>query len=72
MHHSFLWTSNVDGWIISLPSQDRLMWMPQGIHEVIYDPYTTLIISQKGYAHIDFQGCNLGTKWAECYKPVLI
>ena len=67
-----LWTSTIDGWIVSLPSQDRLVWMPQGICEVIHHPYNTLVISQKGYAHINFNVCNLGTKWAECYKPVLV
>ena len=70
-HHSFLWTSTMDGWIVS-PGQDHLVWIPQGIREVIHHPYNTLIISQKGYAHIDFQGCNVGTKWAECYKPLLV
>ena len=72
MHHSVLWNSTVDGWIISLTGQDRLVWIPQGIQEIIYHPYNSLIISQKGYAHIDFQGCNVGTKWAECYKPLLV
>ena len=71
-HHSVLWTTTKDGWILSLPGQDYLMWMPQGIHEVIHHPYETLIISQKGYAYIDFQDCNLGTKWAKCYKPSLV
>ena len=69
MHSGVLWTSSMDGWIVSLPLQDRLMWIPQGIRDVIYQPYNSLIISQAGYAHIDFQGFNLGTKWAECYKP---
>ena len=70
--HGVIWTSNMDGWIVSLPGHDRLVWMPQGIREVIYHPYNTLVISQKGYAHIDFQGCNVGTKWAECYKPLVV
>ena len=69
MCHDILWTSTMDGWIVSLPIQDRLMWIPQGIQDVIYHPYNSLIISEVGYAHIDFQGCNLGTKWVECYKP---
>ena len=72
MCHSVLWFSTIDGWILSLPGQDRLVWIPQGIREVMYHPYNSLIISQKGYAHIDFQDCNLGTKWAECYKPLLV
>jgi hypothetical protein len=72
MHHGILWTSTMDGWIVSLPVRDRLVWMPQGIREVIYHPYNTLIISQEGYAHIDLQGCNIGTKWAECYKPYMV
>ena len=67
IHHDVLWTFLEDGWIVSLPVQDRLVWMPQGIREVIYHPYNTLIISPEGYAHINFQGCNIGTKWAECY-----
>ena len=57
----------MDGWIVS-PGQDYLVWIPHGIREVIHHPYNTLIISQKGYAHIGFQGCDVGTKWAECYK----
>ena len=69
MHSGVLWTSSMNGWIISLPIQDHLMWIPQGIRDVIYHPYNSLIISQAGYAHIDFQGFNLGTKWAVCYKP---
>ena len=72
IYHSVLWTSTKDGWIVSLPSQDCLMWIPQGIHEVIYHPYNILIISQKGYAHIDFQGFKVGSKWVECYKPLLV
>ena len=69
MCHDILWTSTMDGWILSLPLQDRLMWIPQGICNVLHHPYNSLIISEVGYAHIDFQGCNLGTKWVECYKP---
>jgi WD40 repeat protein len=72
IHHGVLWTFLEDGWIVSLPVQDRLVWMPQGIREVIYRPYNTLIISQEGYAQIDFQGCSIGTKWAECYKPCIV
>ena len=68
MYHGVLWTSTMDGWIVSLSGQDRLMWIPQGIREVIHHPYNILIISQEGYAHIDFQDCNVGTKWMECYK----
>ena len=69
MHHGVLWISNMDGWIVSLSIQDRLMWIPQSIHEVICYPYNSFVISQAGYAHIDFLNCNLGTKWVECYKP---
>ena len=69
MHHGVLWTSTMDGWIVSLPIQNRLMWIPQSIHGIIHHPYNSLIISQAGCAHIDFQGFNLGTKWVECYKP---
>ena len=72
MHHGVLWTSTIDGWIVSLPIQERLMWIPQAIRDIIHHPYNSLIISQAGYAHIDFQGCNLGTKWAECYKPLVV
>jgi WD40 repeat protein len=72
MLHGVLWTSTIDGWIVSLPYRDRLVWIPQGIHEVIHHPYNTLIISQQGYAHVDLQHCDLGTKWAECYKPLLV
>ena len=72
IHHGVLWTSTMDGWIVSLPNQDRLMWIPQGIREVIHHPYNILIISKNGYAHIDFQGCNVGTKWVECYKPLYV
>jgi WD40 repeat protein len=72
MHHGVLWTSTRDGWIVSLLGQYRLMWIPQGIHGVVHHPYNILIISQEGYAHIDFQGCNLGMEWKECYKPFLL
>ena len=72
MHHGVLWTSTKDGWIVSLPDHDCLMWIPQGIREVIHHPYNILIISQEGYAHIDFQGFNVGTKWVKCYKPLLV
>ena len=71
MHHGVLWTSTMDGWIVSLPGQDRLMWIPQGIREVMLHPYNIIIISQEGYAHINFQDCDIGTKWMECYKPLL-
>ena len=72
MHHGVFWTSNMDGWIVSLPIQDRLMWIPQGIRNIIHHPYNSLIISQAGYGYIDFHGCNLGTKWVKCYKPVVV
>ena len=68
MNHGVLWTSTMDGWIVSLPIQDRLMWIPQGIRNALHHPYNSLIISQGGYTHLDFQGCNFGTKWVECYK----
>ena len=70
MHQGVLWNSYMDGWIISLPGQDRLMWIPQAIREVLLHPYNIFIISQEGYAHINFQDCNIGTKWMECYKPL--
>ena len=66
------WTSTMDGWIVSLPGKDHLVWLPQGIREVIHHPYNTLVISQEGYAHINFQDCNIGIKWAECYKPLFV
>ena len=69
MHHGVLWTSTINGWIVSLPIQDRLIWIPREIRNIIQHPYNSLTISQAGYAHIDFQSCNLGTKWVECYKP---
>ena len=71
MYHGVLWTSTMDGWIVSLPGQDCLMWIPQGIREVMLHPYNINIISQEGYAHINFQDCNIGIKWMECYKPLL-
>ena len=67
-NHSVPWNSTMDGWIVSHLIQDRLMWIPQSIQNVICYPYNSLVISQAGYAHIDFQNCNLGTKWVECYK----
>ena len=67
-----LWNSTMDGWIVSLPIQDRLMWIPQAIRDVLHHPYNSLIISRAGYAHIDFHSCNLGTKWVECYKPLVV
>ena len=72
MHHDVHWTSTMDGWIVSLPDKDRLTWIPQGICKVLQHPYNTLTISRQGYAHINFQGCNIGTKWAKCYKPLLV
>ena len=72
LHHDVHWTSTMDGWIVSLPGQNNLMWMPQGIREVVQHPFNTLIISQQGYAQINFQGCNIGTNWAKCYKPLLV
>jgi WD40 repeat protein len=45
MHHD-AWTSTMDGWIVLLPGQDRLVWMPQGICEVNCHQYNTLTISQ--------------------------
>ena len=71
IYHGVLWTSTKDGWIVS-PSQDHLMWLPQGIYEVLCYPYNILTISQKGYAHINFQGFKVGSKWVECYKPLLV
>ena len=72
IYHGFLWTHTKDGWIVSLTSQDRLMWIPQGIYEVVCHPYNILTISQKGYVHIDFQGFKVGSKWVECYKPLSV
>ena len=69
MHHGVLWTSTFHGWIVSLPIQNRLMWIPEGIHNIIRRPYNSLIISQEGYAHVDFQCCKFGNKWVGCYKP---
>ena len=70
VHNGVLWSSTINGWIIPLSGKDHLVWIPQGIREVIHHPYNTLIISKEGYADLDFQGCNVGTKWAECYKPL--
>ena len=42
--HGVLWNSTMDGWIVSLPIQDRLMWIPRAICDVIHHPYNSLII----------------------------
>ncbi|PPQ95182.1 hypothetical protein CVT25_013179, partial [Psilocybe cyanescens] len=56
------WTTISKPWIISALGRYRLMWVP----EMAY-PYTIIVISRKGSAHINFQDCKIGRDWAECY-----
>ena len=63
------WGMNNDRWILmqSFPF-NKLMWMPQFLG-IAHDPAspTKLIISRNGCSAVDFQNCQLGTEWANCY-----
>ena len=58
------WTTDRKHWIYSVLGGYRLMWVP----EIAY-PYTVVVISRKGSAIVNFQGCNIGRDWAGCYTP---
>jgi WD40 repeat protein len=66
------WMFTPQNWIVSLPHQDRLMWVPSEIRDVLHHPHNILIISRKGSATVDFMHSKMGTAWAECYTPLLV
>ena len=66
------WMFTPQNWIVSLPHQDHLMWVPSEIRDVLHHPHNVLIISRKGSATVDFIHSKMGTAWAECYTPLLV
>ena len=56
------WTNAPTGWIHSVLGNYRLMWVPEQAY-----PYNIIIISRRGSANINFQGCKIGRDWAGCH-----
>jgi hypothetical protein len=63
----FSWHLADSNWIISSQEQNRLMWVPQAAG--LPTPFNTLIISQSGFAAVDFHQCMIGVDWVHCYTP---
>jgi WD40 repeat protein len=61
-HEYPAWTTVTKPWIHSMLGGYRLMWVP-----VMAYPYTILVISCEGSAHINFQDCKIGHDWIGCY-----
>ncbi|KIM34762.1 hypothetical protein M413DRAFT_33045 [Hebeloma cylindrosporum] len=65
------WPPTTNGWIMSHPGQNHLMWVPDGIREKLTHLFNCLIISQNT-PYVIFQYSKLGTEWEECYTPLLL
>ena len=63
----FSFVVNKNGWILC--DTKHLIWIPPTIHNVLYHPYNTLIISRNGSAIVSFANSKLGHSWHECYTP---
>jgi WD40 repeat protein len=63
----FAWHLADLNWIISYQEQHHLMWVPQ--EAGLRQPFNTLIISQSGYATVDFHQCMIGVDWVHSYTP---
>ncbi|KAH8831055.1 hypothetical protein DL96DRAFT_1586335 [Flagelloscypha sp. PMI_526] len=66
--HQLNWTVNDDGWIVGLPSKNRIMWLPDTLTAYLYRPPNTLIISEQT-STLDLAGAEFGSNWGLCYEP---
>ena len=62
------WAMEQDGWIVSGEHENRLVWVPSTISNVLLRPHNTFTISRRGSATICFEQCRLGPLWHECYR----
>ena len=61
----FVW--NLTDWIISSQGQDHYMWVPPDTN--LAQGFNTLIISNSGFATVDFHQSMIGDNWVQCYTP---
>ncbi|KAH8809558.1 hypothetical protein DL96DRAFT_1628524 [Flagelloscypha sp. PMI_526] len=43
--HQLNWTVHGDGWIVELPTMNRIMWLPDNLTSYLSNPDNTFIIS---------------------------
>jgi WD40 repeat protein len=65
------WIVTSQNWIVSPGNQDRLMWVPPEIGDVLHHPHCILVLSCNGSATVDFSRSKIGTEWAGYYTPQL-
>ena len=63
----FVWNLADNNWIISSQGQNHLMWVPREAN--LIQGFNILIISQSGFATVDFHQSMIGLNWVHCYTP---
>ncbi|KAH8828827.1 hypothetical protein DL96DRAFT_1595707 [Flagelloscypha sp. PMI_526] len=61
------WAVADDGWIVQLPTMNKIMWLPDTLTAYLYRPANTLIISRQK-ATLDLVGAKFGSNWTLCYQ----
>ena len=56
-----------DGWLLDIPSGQKLIWMPVPMHHNYFHAKIMVIIAQAGYTKISLDGCHFGRDWEKCY-----
>ncbi|QRV78674.1 WD repeat-containing protein [Ceratobasidium sp. AG-Ba] len=61
------WFLRSDGWVVG--DQGRLLcWVPADLRSQVMRPQNTLLISPRGWLHIDFSSTRFGDGWLNCYS----
>ncbi|KAG8740971.1 hypothetical protein FRC10_003509 [Ceratobasidium sp. 414] len=60
------WTLDGQGWIVNA-TQDRLVWVPHDMRDVLPRPPSAAVISPYGSIRLDFNNAKLGKEWARCF-----
>lgn len=63
----FEWNLEDNNWIVSSQGQDLYMWVPPDTN--LIQGFNTIIISDFGYATVDFNQSMIGDDWVHCYTP---
>ncbi|CCO37714.1 hypothetical protein RSOLAG1IB_10816 [Rhizoctonia solani AG-1 IB] len=59
---------NDDGWLFDSQGR-RLLWVPSDLRDSLIHPPTDLLIGDRDFMKLDFDGAKLGDLWADCYRP---
>ncbi|CAE6463294.1 unnamed protein product [Rhizoctonia solani] len=62
------WLLDEDGWVVD-SCKRRLVWVPSDLREYFALPLNDLIIGDPVSFKLEFDQCNIGENWMDCYRP---